>query len=243
MMKLFRRHDDEVVRHDHFIQVGVADWEQRVSEALSSQNAWKWTAWLALGVLGLSVAGNIYQSGQTKLQVVHVIHDSVGGVIAVSASSDRPGGPTQLMLKKAMEDWITHVRTVGIDILAMRENITAAFALIGSRAANIQLTDFLKSQGDEGPETRSQHETVSVDSVVAVPPTAATIGDGGMQTWSITWMETVTARDGGILSRTHWAANITFKLDPPGTVPSVEAATRNPDGIRIIAFSWTGGTK
>jgi type IV secretory pathway TrbF-like protein len=236
--KLFRRPDQVSTRHDDIVERGYQDWDARIGQAIASQNAWKRGLYLALVVLGGSVAGNIWLAEQTKVQVVHVVHDSLGGVIAVSVSTDKRGEPTDAMLKASMEDWITNVRTVYIDVLAMRRSILQAYDLVakGSQAA-ASLSAFYNGRD---PFKRSDDETVSIEDVVAVPPTSATIGTNGMQTWGITWNERVSSRDGENQSVTHWAGNVTFKLETPATVAD---ATRNPNGIHIVGFSWTGSGK
>jgi type IV secretory pathway TrbF-like protein len=236
MNQLFRGPGQGAVRPDEPISRGHIDWDLRVSEAIASRTAWKWVAFAALGVLAGSVASNVWLANQTKVQVVHVIHDSVGGVIAVSASTDPSGGPTQAMLMAAVQDWVVNVRSVYIDVLALRRSILAAYGLVAdkSQAANA-LNAFY--QGKD-PFVRAADETVSLQNVVAVPPTSTDIGPGQQQTWALSWNEVVMSRDGTSVQSMHWAGNVTFRVEAPKTVAE---ATRNPNGIRIISYSWTGG--
>jgi type IV secretory pathway TrbF-like protein len=236
MNQLFRRPDQNPIRPDEPITRGHIDWDQRVSEAIASRTAWKWATFAAFGVLAGSVAGNVWQAGQSKVQVVHIVHDSIGGVIAVSASSDPSGGPTQLMLKAAVQDWVVNVRSVYIDVPALRRSILAAYALVDgkSQAANA-LNTFYQ---DKDPFKRAADETVSPRDVVAVPPTSIDIGPDQQQTWALSWNEVVMSRDGTSVRTTHWAGNVTFRVETPKTVAE---ATTNPNGIRIISYSWTGG--
>ncbi|MGD0107258.1 MAG: VirB8/TrbF family protein, partial [Rhodopila sp.] len=103
MNVMFRKTDQDPVRHDSTIEQGHINWDARVGEALAGQTAWRRCLYAAMGLIAVSVGGNIWQAGQSKVQVVHVVHDSLGGVIAVSVSSDTPGDPTQAMLKAALE--------------------------------------------------------------------------------------------------------------------------------------------
>jgi type IV secretory pathway TrbF-like protein len=238
MNQLFRRPGQQAIRPDEPISRGHIDWDLRVSEAIASKTAWKQAAFLSLAVLAGSVAGNVYLAQQSKIQTIHIVHDSIGGVIAVSASSDPSGGPTQAMLMAAIQEWVVDVRTVYIDVLALRRSILAAYALVAdkSQAANA-LNAFYQTKD---PFQRAEDETVSLQNVVAVPPTSSDIGAGGQQTWALSWIEIVMSRDGTNVSSTRWAGNVTLKIDTPKTVAD---ATRNPNGVHVISFSWTGGAK
>ena len=237
-MKIFRPPGEPPVRHDDVVAQGCADWDRRVSDAIAGRTSWKRCVYACLGIIAVSVSGNIWLAGQSKVQVIHVVHDSIGGVIAVSVSSDPQGDPTQAMLKAALENWIVDVRTIYIDVNALRRSIQAAYDLLEgrSRAAGA-LTAFYTAQD---PVKRAETETVSLENVVAVPPTSSDIGPDGLQTWRVTWIEHITSRDGQTETRQAWAGNITFKLKRPTTVAE---ASRDPDGIHIEAFSWTGGPR
>jgi type IV secretory pathway TrbF-like protein len=190
---------------------------------------------VCLGLLAGSGAYNVIQAQQTKVQTVHVVHDSIGGVIAVSVSSDTPGEPTQAMLKAALEKWIVNVRSVYVDANALRGAILGAYDLVDAQSqAAGALGTFYTAQD---PFVRAETETVALENVVAVPPTAATIGPNGQQTWSLVWVEHITSRDGQNETRQNWAGNVTFNVRRPA---SVAQAARNANGLHIQAYSWTG---
>ena len=238
MNQMFLKPDQEPARHDDLLSRGREDWDNRVSQAIAGQTAWKHALYAALGVIAISAYGNVWQAQQSKVQTVHIVHDGIGGVIAVSVSSDAYGEPTQAMLKAALEQWIINVRSVYVDIDAMKKGFWAATYLIDARSQSEALVQ--KFWADPSPWKRAETETVSLENVVAVPPTDATIGAGGMQTWRITWTEVVTSRDGQNETRQPWAGNITFKLRQPATL---QDAYKNPDGIHIISHSWTGAAR
>src|SRR5208337_2038787 len=99
---------------------------------------------------------------------------------------------------------------------ALRRSIQSAYDLLEGRsqAAGV-LTAFYTSND---PVKRAETETVSLENVVAVPPTSSDIGLDGLQTWRVTWIEHITSRDGQTETRAAWAGNITFKLKRPTTV-------------------------
>jgi type IV secretory pathway TrbF-like protein len=81
-------------------------------------------------ILGGSVAGNVYQGTQSKVETLHVVHDSIGRVISVDVSGGVEGGPTQAMVAVALQDWITDIRTVYTDVAALKNGITKAYTMI-----------------------------------------------------------------------------------------------------------------
>jgi type IV secretion system protein VirB5 len=237
-LNIFRKTGQEPVRHDDLLSRGHEDWDARVSQAIAGQTAWKRALYASLGVIAISAYGNVWQAQQSKVQVVHIVHDNVGGVIGVSVSSDAPGEPTQAMLKAALEQWIVNVRSVYIDALAMRKGIISAYDLIDAHSQSAATLG--KFYQDQDPFKRAETETVDLEKVVAVPPTASDIGPGGMQTWRVTWIEHVVSRDGQNETRQAWAGNITFKLRQPATP---QEAYKNPDGIHVLSHSWTGSPR
>jgi type IV secretory pathway TrbF-like protein len=205
---------------------------------MASETSWKLVALSSLAVTGLAIAGLVYQSAtKPGPAVIHVVHDSIGGVITVTANSVDQDEPTQLELKAAVEGWVTNCRAIYVDINAMKRGLIDCAALIekGS-AADLAMAKFYNSPHKEEPFVRAATETVTPDHVVAVPPTSSEIGPQHMQTWAVSWMERVTSRDGSYESAKPWAANVTFVLKPAATVAE---AQHNPDGIHIISYSWT----
>jgi type IV secretory pathway TrbF-like protein len=223
---------------EDIVTAGRRDWNDQVARAVGNQTAWKSIAFAALGGLMLFAGDDVRRAAAVAPpQVVHVVHDNIGDIIGLNASTDSPAMPSQIMLKAAMEQWIIYARSVYIDVPAMRRAQKAAAYLIsrGSQADQDYLR-FYQSMGKEGPFTRAQTETVAPSHVVAVPPTQAEIGRDNQQTWQVSWTETVTSRDGSAQTSKSWAANVTFTVTPPKTVAD---ADRDPDGIHIVAYAWT----
>jgi type IV secretory pathway TrbF-like protein len=231
---MFRRDGQEVVSTPDVVAQAHEDWDGRIKRAIASETAWKKTVFGCLCALSVSIAGNVWQGAQSKVEVLHIVHDSIGSVITVSVADGTSTSPSQAQLAAAVRTWVENVRTVYIDVKAMRNTINAAFDLVANGSqANQELSRFYQSRD---PFQRAEMETVSVRSIEAVPPSPATIGPNGLQTWSLHWIEDVTSRDGSPVSSKVVSAQITFTLATPTT--AVEAR-RDPDGIHIISFSWT----
>ena len=233
MNEIFRRPDQPPLRPGDAIRAGHEDWNNRINRAIASETAWKRTAWLALAMVIVSGVYNIWQAQQTHVQVVHVVHDKVGNVITVQAEGNGISKPTPAMLAAALKDWITNVRTVGVDVNAMRRAIPAAFNLVPGGQARTMLSQFF--QGND-PFKRATLETVNISDAVAIPPPPATLGKDDLQTWRVQWTEQVIGRDGMLRSTSNWFLNVTFTVTAPN---SKQEADDDPDGIHINSFSWT----
>lgn len=240
-MSLFRTHKDNITHIEDIVAAGQADWHGRVNRAIAGETSANRRLYAALGVIALFGAGGIYQMTHVvPPTIIHVVHNSLGGVIAVTASPGTSESPTQVQLKAAVEQWIINSRTVYVDINAMRRALYASAWLIdkGSQA-DIAFARWYNNPHKEQPFVRATTETVSIEHTVAVPPTASDVGADGLQTWAVTWMERVTSRDGSAETVTPWAANVTFFIRAP---KDVEEAEHNPDGVHVVSYSWTEKT-
>jgi type IV secretory pathway TrbF-like protein len=239
MNKMFRPAGQPTTQINDIVAEGQASLDNRLQRVISGETAWKRIGLASLAVAFLSICDNIYQE-ETKPPptIVHVVHNSLGGVIAVTANSDGSDSPDQIQLKAAMQDWITDCRSIFVDINAMRRHLTScAWMIEKSSQADMDMARYYNTPHKEEPFNRAATETVALRNVVAVPPTADTIGSGQhLQTWSVTWTEVVTSRDGSYEHATPWAANVTFSIKKP---KDVAEADRNPNGIHITSYSWT----
>jgi type IV secretory pathway TrbF-like protein len=234
MNEMFRRQDQAPLPPGDVVRAGHEDWNQRINRAISGETAWKRTAWICLAMLTASGAANVWQGQQTKVQVVHVVHDTVGAIITVQPEGTGQFKPSPAQIAAELRAWVTNVRTVGVDVNAMRRAIPAAYNLVapGSQAATM-LTQFF--QGND-PFKRATLETVNISDAVAIPPPPATLGKDDLQTWRVQWVETVVSRDGIVRSVNNQVLTVTFTV----TIPkSQEEAMVDPDGLHIISFSWT----
>jgi type IV secretory pathway TrbF-like protein len=233
---MFRKNNQPVVSEHEPALRTHHDWDDRIKRAHAGETSWKRAAQGVFIALCASAAWNIHQAGETHIQIVHVLHGSTGEVMSVNVANGSSVDPTQAMLAAEMRNWITNVRTVYIDVRAMRVAITHAYDLTdkGSQAEAF-LNRYYNDKAKE-PFRRAQTETVSVRNPEAVPPPPETIGLDKLQTWDVRWIEDVTSRDGSDVSGKVIAAKVTFKVITPQTYPE---AKKDPNGIHIISVSWT----
>jgi type IV secretory pathway TrbF-like protein len=223
-------HDPEPVVHAH------RDWDGRIKRAHAGETAWKRFSWVLFGVLCGSVGWNIHQAGETKIEMVHILHGSTGEVLSVNVANGSSVQPTQAMLAAEMQQWMTNVRTVYIDVMAMRAGITHAYDLIAKGSQADAFLNRFYNQVGKDPFHRALNETVAVRQVEAIPPSPDTIGPDQLQTWDIHWTEDVTSLDGQSVASKVLEAKVTFKVVTP---QSWSDAKKNPDGIHILSLSWT----
>jgi type IV secretory pathway TrbF-like protein len=234
MNEMFRGANQPPLRPGDAIRAGYEDWNDRIKRAIAGETSWKYTAWAVLVLLAVSGGYNVFQAQQSKtIQVVHVVHDKIGNIITVQTEGEGLAKPTPAMLAAALKTWVTDVRTVGVDVMAMRRAITDAYKPIRSAEAKATLDRFYQSTD---PFKRATLETVNIFDPVAIPPPPATLGKDDLQTWRVQWTEQVLGRDGLPRSLSNWFLTVTFTLRPP---KSKQEADDDPDGIRIVSFAWT----
>jgi type IV secretion system protein VirB5 len=238
MNKMFRPHETDIVHAQDIVTAGQQDWDGRVKRAIASETAWKRVMFVCLaGMIGFA-GDDVRRAADVRPpEVVHIVHDSLGGVIAVTASTNGPSTPDQIQIKAAVEQWIVNSRSVFVDINALRHALIGSACLIAkSSQADAAFAQFYNTPHSDEPFTRAQTETVSLENVTAVPPTEAEIGAHGMQTWAVNWNERVTSRDGSKITIHPWSANVTLFLKQPDSVAEAQC---NPNGVHIVSYSWT----
>lgn len=210
------------------------DWDAKIRNTDSARKSDRKLIYVLLAGLSVSGGGNVYQASENKVQLIHVLHDQAGRAINVAAASGSGVLPTQQELQAALKDWVCDLREVSIDAWHQRQAVFRVYDLVdGSSQASSDLNAWYVSHR---PFDRAQTETVEVpfDSVTAMPPTSATIGPNGMQTWDITWTETTVSRQDQIRIPQIHHGKITFYLRQMSDTNKI---SRNPDGIHIIATS------
>lgn len=213
---------------------GRREWDERMGDAIAREHSWKIGFMASVGVLALSVAGNVWQGAQSKTQTIHVVHDNPGSVISVSTTSSGSTEPTEAQLAAALKEWVANVRTVYTDANAIRRGILGAYKLVGAGTPAKAALDNFYLQVRPAFEY-AKTNIVEVDQEAAIPPPASA-GMPGPRTWRVEWQETTKDRAGLFVGAERWEANITFIVRAPR---SASEALDDPDGIHITAFAWT----
>ena len=105
------------------------EWNERYGDYIAQANNWRLIATAALGVAAVAVAGNVWQSSQSRVQPFVVEVDKLGDALAIQradVAAPIPVGVIRAQLARYVQD----VRTVSIDVQAERAFINEAYAMV-----------------------------------------------------------------------------------------------------------------
>jgi type IV secretory pathway TrbF-like protein len=201
------------------------EWNERYGDYIAQANNWRLIAIAALGVAAVAVAGNVWQSSQSRVQPFVVEVNKLGDALAIQradVASPIPIGVIRAQLARYIQD----VRAVSIDVRAERDFINEAYAMVDKNSAALTFLNNYFAAND--PFKRAATETVSahVESVLPLP---------GSNTWRVEWREDTVARDGRPEFSKHWEATITVSINPPKTDAGILV---NPTGLFVEASPW-----
>ena len=170
------------------------EWNERYGDYIAQANNWRLIAIAALGVAAVAVAGNVWQSSQSRVQPFVVEVDKLGDALAIQradVASPVPVGVVRAQLARYIQD----VRAVSIDVQAERDFINEAYAMVDKNSAALTFLNHYFAAND--PFKRAATETVSahVESVLPLP---------GSNTWRVEWREDKRSRDGTADPPAHW---------------------------------------
>lgn len=212
---------------------GKQEWDDRWGDAISQRDSWKKYAVGSLIVLAISVAGNVWQGTQSKIEIVPIERDKNLDVVGVRTVGAKPVGDVAYIAAD-LKRWIRNVRTVYADANALKKGIVDAYRMVSKNSpANLKLNEiFLKEDVFE----RAKRETVFVTPMSAIPNSDNTPDSEGRITWRLEWQEQVNGRDGALIRSELWTATVTFLLNDPENREQVE---ENPTGIYITHINWS----
>jgi type IV secretion system protein VirB5 len=201
------------------------EWNERYGDYIAQANNWRLIAIAALGVAAVAVAGNVWQSSQSRVQPFVVEVDKLGDALAVQRADVTSTIPVTV-IRAQLARYVADVRAVSIDVQAERAFINEAYAMVDKNGAALTFLNEHFAAND--PFKRAANETVTahVESVLPLP---------GGKTWRVEWREDTLARDGRLEGSKNWEATITVSLNPPTTEAGVLA---NPTGLFVESCSW-----
>jgi type IV secretory pathway TrbF-like protein len=201
------------------------EWNERYGDYIAQANNWRLIAIAALGVAAVAVAGNVWQSSQSRVQPFVVEVDKLGDALAIQRADVAPPVPVGVV-RAQLSRYIQDVRSVSIDVQAERDFIHEAYAMVDKNGPALTFLNNYFAAND--PFKRAATDTVSahVESVLPLP---------GSNTWRVEWREDTVARDGRPEFSKHWEATITVSINPPTTDAGVLI---NPTGLFVEASPW-----
>ena len=201
------------------------EWNERYGDYIAQANNWRLIAIVALGVAAMAVAGNVWQSSQSRVQPFVVEVNKLGDALAIQradVASPIPVGVIRAQLARFIQD----VRAVSIDVKAERAFINEAYAMVDKNSAAATFLNNHFAASDPFKLAANETVTAHVESVLPLP---------GGKTWRVEWREDTIARDGRPEFSKNWEATITVSINPPTTDAGILV---NPTGLFVEASSW-----
>ena len=182
---------------------------------------WRLVAFSSLGLTGILIASNVWQSMQSRVAPYVVEVDRLGEARSV-APAVQNYRPTDGQIAWHLGRFISNVRSVSIDPVLVKRNWLDAYDFATDRAA-IFLNDYARSNDPfDGIGQRSV--SVQVTSVVRA-------SDSSFQ---VKWTESIFER-GSLAKTERWTAMLTVIMQPPKTA---DALRKNPLGLFVNAIDW-----
>lgn len=196
-------------------------WDERIGSARVQARNWRLVAFSCLGLTGILIASNVWQSMQARVAPYVVEVDRLGEARSV-APAIQNYKPTDGQVAWHLSRFISNVRSVSTDPVLVKSNWLAAYDFATDRAA-IFLNQYARSN-DPFAGIGQRSVSVQVTSVVRASETS----------FQVKWTESIFER--GSLARTErWTAMLTVVMRPPKTADSLR---KNPLGLFVNAIDW-----
>lgn len=196
-------------------------WDERIGSARVQAKNWRLVAFGCLGLTGVLIGSNVWQSMQSRVAPYVVEVDRLGEARSV-APAIQNYKPTDGQVAWHLGRFISNVRSVSTDPVLVKRNWLDAYDFATDRAA-LFLNEYARSN-DPFAGIGQRSVSVQVTSVVRASDTS----------FQVKWTESIYER--GSLARTErWTAMLTMILRPPKTA---DALRKNPLGLFVGAIDW-----
>jgi type IV secretion system protein TrbF len=196
-------------------------WDERIGSARVQARNWRLVAFGCLGLTGVLIASNVWQSMQSRVAPYVVEVDRLGEARSV-APAIQNYKPTDGQIAWHLGRFISNVRSVSTDPVLVKRNWLDAYDFATDRAA-IFLNEYARSN-DPFAGIGQRSVSVQVTSVVRA-------SDNSFQ---VKWTESIYER-GSLAKTERWTAMLTVMLRPPKTA---DALRKNPLGLFVGAIDW-----
>lgn len=150
--------------------------------------------------------------------------------IAVRTADMPPGRPALHDIAEDLMAWLRGAREVSFDgdFITRQATWTYNHTRSGSQAE----AQLLAHHRANDPHKAAKQRNVKLERQTAIPAA----GVPSSNTWKLEWREVARARDGVLVSRLDWRADVSFVLNPSTTH---EAIRKNARGLYVDSFFWT----
>ncbi|ODU68429.1 MAG: conjugal transfer protein TrbF [Novosphingobium sp. SCN 66-18] len=196
-------------------------WDERIGSARVQARNWRLVAFSCLGLTGVLIGSNVWQSMQSRVAPYVVEVDRLGEARSV-APAIQNYQPTDGQVAWHLARFISNVRSVSTDPVLVKRDWLDAYDFATDRAA-IFLNEYARAN-DPFAGIGERSVSVQVTSVVRA-------SDSSFQ---VKWTESIYER-GSLAKTEHWTAMLTVVMQPPKTADTLR---KNPLGLYVNAIDW-----
>jgi type IV secretion system protein VirB5 len=201
------------------------EWNERYGDYIAAARTWRLACFGSLAIALVAVGGTVYMASQARIVPYVVEVNRLGQAVAIGPA-DKAAPADARVVTAQLARWVFNLRTVYADVAAERALINEAYAGIDRNSPALAATnEYFKANE---PFVRARTETVRAQ-IESVLPISANV-------WRVEWEETITARNGTIVSKASWQADISVMVRPPS---DAETILLNPMGVYVTEYSWT----
>lgn len=199
-------------------------WDQRIGSARVQAYNWRLVAFLALFLLALSLAGNIYLGSQSKVIPYVVELKSTGEAGVLGSASSLGAQENENAAKFFISRFVMLAREIPSDAVLLKRNMNKLFHLVSLQGKSLLSETFTKQS--PAKDFQEKNRALKISSVLAV----------SKGVYQVDWFEAEYDKSGQKIA--EYPMRGTFKI--AWLEPKSEAQIQeNPLGIFIDYFSWT----
>ncbi len=199
-------------------------WDERIGSARVQAYNWRLVAFTSLGLLSLSIIGNVYLGSQTKVIPYVVELKPTGEASMLGSANSLSAKANNNAVKFFISRFIMLAREIPADAVLFKRNMQNLFQLVSSQGKTLLSEKF--NEMSPAKEFQEKNRALKIASTLAV-------SDGVYQ---VDWFEAEYDKNGQKIA--EYPMRGTFKiawLEPKNS----EQLEENPLGIFIDYFSWT----
>lgn len=197
-------------------------WDERDGSARASAYSWRLACFGCLLLATGSVAGNLWQAGQSRIEPYVVEVDRLGEARAVGPA-EQAWEPSDAMLARSLERFIVDVRSLSSDPVVVRERWLDAYGMVTAQG-RVFLDGYARGAD---PFASIGERTVSVQ-----PTSVVRASD---RSFRIDWVEQTFER-GALADTRNWTAVVSLRRVKPKTRADLK---RNPLGLFVDGVDWS----
>jgi type IV secretion system protein TrbF len=188
--------------------------------------AWRNMAFATLGILSVSVIGNVWQATQSDISTYIVTLDKGSGeTVIVGEAREISYEVEDQVIKTFLRNTIVNLRSIPLDPVVMSQRWDEGKNFL----KDVGLEKAYAWASDQNLSEKINKEIISIE-VIDVNAVEA------KRRYRARWKETVFDKSGKVKERQRWSAEFTIELNPP---KSKEKLKSNPIGLYIVDFDWS----